>query len=94
MKSDYLKRNKEFLWGMPFATGRGKEFISVVLLGVSALLGVLILIRIAGGFVVYAKAERSVKNAITRSKPNPNNMEQYFAKSKSIAVEATTMSSI
>lgn len=85
MKSDYLKRKKEFLRCMPFATGSRKEFISVVLLGVSALLGVLILIRIAGVFVVSAKAERSVKNAFTRSKPDPNNMEQYFAKSKSIA---------
>jgi hypothetical protein len=73
MKLDNLKNNK--------------ETISVVLLGVSVLLGVLILVKVTGFFVATARAERLVTEALAQSKPDPNKTEKYFAKSKEIADE-------
>ena len=71
MKFDYLKEKKK-----PFA---------IVLLGISAILGVVILIKVAGFFVASARAEQLVKNAAEHSKADPNDTEKYLAKSKTLA---------
>jgi hypothetical protein len=73
MKLDYLRDNK--------------EIVSVVLFGVSVLLGVLILAKVAGFFVTSARAERLVTDVLAQSKPDPNETEKYFANSREIADE-------
>ncbi|MHC4482215.1 MAG: hypothetical protein ACYSW4_01565 [Planctomycetota bacterium] len=73
MKLDYLRDNK--------------EIVSVVLFGVSVVLGVLVLAKVAGFFVTSARAERVVTDVLAQSKPDPNETEKYFAKSKEIAGE-------
>lgn len=76
MKIDYLKNNH---------SKNNKDIVSVGLLGISACMGVLILIKVTGFFAAPARAENSVKRAVALSKPDPNDMEKYFAKSKEIA---------
>ncbi len=76
MKRDYLKNNH---------TKNKKEIISVGLLGISAFMLVLILIKVMGFFTAPARAENSVKRAVALSKPDANDMEKYLAKSKAIA---------
>jgi hypothetical protein len=78
MKSDYLNNNHP--------TNK-RDIISVGLLGVSAFMGVLILIKVTVFFANPARAENSVKRAVELSKPDPNNMEKYFSKSRAIADE-------
>jgi hypothetical protein len=78
MKIDYLKNNH---------SKNNKDIVSVGLLGISAFMGVLILIKVTGFFAAPARAEDSVKRAVALSKPDPNDMEKYFAKSKAIADE-------
>lgn len=76
MKLDYLKNNH---------SKNKKDIFSVGLLGISAFMCVLILIKVTGFFAAPAKAEDSVKRAVEHSKPDPNDMEKYFAKSRAIA---------
>lgn len=76
MKLDYLKNNH---------SKNNKDIVSVGLLGISALMGVLILIKVTGFFAAPARAENSVKKAVELSKPDPNEIKTYFAKSKAIA---------
>ena len=76
MKRDYLKNNH---------TKNKKEIISVGLLGISAFMLVLILIKVMGFFTAPARAENSVKRAVALSKPDANDMEKYLAKSRAIA---------
>jgi hypothetical protein len=71
MKVDYLKEKK--------------ELISFVLLGVSALLGVLILVKITGFFTTSAKAEGLVKRAVVQNNTDAKDMDKYFAKYKVLA---------
>ncbi|MHC4083996.1 MAG: hypothetical protein ACYSU3_00930 [Planctomycetota bacterium] len=78
MKSDYLKNNHH---------KNQRDIISVGLLGVSAFMGVLILIKVTVFFAAPARAEDSVKRAVAQSKPDPNDMEKYFTKSRAIADE-------
>ena len=73
MKLDYLKEKK--------------ELVSVVLLGVSAFLAVLILIKAASFFMASANAENLVKKALAESKLDAKDQEKYFAESKAIADE-------
>ena len=73
MKLNYLKEKK--------------ESVSIVLLWFSAFLGVLILIKVGGFFVASANAKTLVEKAVAQSKPDANDMEKYFAKSKAIADE-------
>jgi len=73
MKLDYLKDKK--------------ESISIVLLGVSVFLAVCILLMVTGFFVTSARAEKLVKDTIAQSKPDPNDTEKYFAKSREVADE-------
>lgn len=62
-----------------------KEFISVVLLGVSVVLAVCILVDIAGFFVASARAGSLVKNAVAQTGSTEDQMDKYFAKSREMA---------
>lgn len=73
MKLDYIKEKK--------------ELFCPVLLGLSALFGVLILIKVAGFFTASARAEELVKRAVAQNKPDASDMEKYLAESKAIADE-------
>jgi hypothetical protein len=73
MNLDYLKEKK--------------ELVSVVLLGVSAFLAVLILVKITGFFTASAKAENIVKTAIAQNNADAEDMDKYFAKYKALADE-------
>jgi hypothetical protein len=76
MKIDYLKDLKE-----------KKELVSVVLLGFSAFLAVLILVKVTGFFTAPAKAELLVKKAVAQNNTDANDMDKYFAKYKALANE-------
>lgn len=71
MKLDYLKEKK--------------ELVSVVLLGVSAFLAVLILVKVAGFFTASARAENIVKTAIAQNNTDAEDMDRYFTKYKVLA---------
>ncbi len=73
MKLDYLKEKK--------------ELVSVVLLGVSAFLAVLILVKLTGFFTAPAKAELLVKKAVAQNNTDANDIDKYFAKYKALANE-------
>jgi hypothetical protein len=73
MKLDYLKEKK--------------ELVSVVLLGVSAVLAVLILVKVIGFFTATARAENIVNDAIAQNTTDANDMDKYFAKYKELADE-------
>jgi hypothetical protein len=73
MRLDYLKDRK--------------EIVSLALLGLSAVLAVVILARIADFFVDSARAQRLIESAAITTKSDPNDKEKYFAKSKEIAEE-------
>jgi len=73
MKLDYLKEKK--------------ELVSVVLLGVSAFLAVLILVKVTGFFAASARAENIVKTAIAQNNADAEDMDRYFAKYKVLADE-------
>jgi len=76
MKIDYLKDLRE-----------KKELVSVVLLGFSAFLAVLILVKVTGFFTAPAKAELLVKKAVAQNNTGANDMDKYFAKYKALANE-------
>ncbi|MHC4464725.1 MAG: hypothetical protein ACYS30_25340 [Planctomycetota bacterium] len=76
MKLDYLNYLKE-----------KKEVVSVVLLGISAFLAVLILIKAGSFFAASARAQRLVKMAIAQNNTDAKDMEKHFAESKAIATE-------
>ncbi len=71
MKLDYLKEKK--------------ELVSVVLLGVSAFLAVLILVKVTGFFTASARAENIVKTAIAQNTEDANDIDKYFAEYKKLA---------
>jgi hypothetical protein len=73
MKLDYLKEKK--------------ELVSIILLGVSAFLVVLILVKVTGFFTTSARAEDIVKTAIAQNNADANDMDKYFAKYKMLADE-------
>ncbi len=73
MKLDYLKEKK--------------ELVSVVLLGLSAFLAVLILVKVTGFFTAPARAELLVKKAVAQNNTDANDMDKYFAKYKALANE-------
>jgi len=72
MKLDYLKEKK--------------ELVSVVLLVISAVLAVLILVKVTGFFTAPARAEKIVKKAV-QNNTDANDMDKYFAKYKALANE-------
>ncbi len=71
MKLDYLKEKK--------------ELVSVVLLGVSAVLVASILIKVWSFFDATAKAEKIVKTAIAQNNADAEDMDKYFTKYKVLA---------
>jgi hypothetical protein len=71
MKLDYLKEKK--------------ELVSVLLLGASAFLAVLILVKVTGFFAASAKAESLVKKAVAQNDTDAKDMDKYFAKYKVLA---------
>ncbi len=72
MRLDYLKEKK--------------ELVSIILLGVSAFLAVLILVKVTGFFTAPARAEKIVKKAV-QNNTDANDMDKYFAKYKALANE-------
>jgi len=61
--------------------------ISISLFWVSAVLGVLILVRLGSFFVTSARAERLIENAAAQSQPDANDAKKYLAKFKEVADE-------
>jgi hypothetical protein len=72
IRSMYLMQNK-------------RKLVPVVLLAVAMLSGVLVVAKATGLFVASARAERIIKQATARSKPDPNLVESQIAKSRLIA---------
>ncbi len=64
-----------------------RRLISRVLFWLSLCLAILILVKAAGFFVTSARADRLLKEAVTRSKFDPNDAEKYFAKERKTADE-------
>lgn len=62
-----------------------RELVPMVLLAIAVLSGVLIVAKATGLFIASARAERIVKQAAARSKPDPNVVESQVAKSMLIA---------
>lgn len=62
-----------------------RKLVPVILLAIAVLSGVLTVAKVTGFFIASARAERIVKQATARSKPDPNVVESYVAKSKPIA---------
>lgn len=71
MKLDYLKDKK--------------ELVSFVLLGVSAFLVVLILVKVRGFFTAPAKAELLVEKAVAQNNADANDVDKYFTQDKALA---------
>jgi len=63
------------------------KLVIIVLLGVSAFLGIMILVKVRGFFLASAWAENAIKGAVAQTKPDANNVEKYLAKFKTIADE-------
>jgi len=67
-----------------------KELISVMLLGVSAIVGILILVKILGFFTSSARAERLLGESLVLSRADANDTQKHFEKSKEVADELKT----
>lgn len=76
MKIEYLLKQK-------------KELLSIVLLGLSALLAVFILFKITSFFTDSARAENVVKNALDGINSESIGIEQYFTKDRNLAETLT-----
>jgi hypothetical protein len=76
MKLDYLNNNH---------TKNKKEIVSVGLLGISAVMVVLIAIKVTAFIAAPARAQNSVKKAVALSKLDNEEADKYLAKSKEIA---------
>ena len=77
MNFDYLKEKK--------------QVVSIALLGISALLAALILIKVVGFFVVSVRAENLIENAVANNKLDAEQVEKYLANSKTVADELKKM---
>ncbi len=73
MKLDFIKEKR--------------ELVSTVLLGISAFLAVLVLIKLNSFFVTPAKAKSVVEDAVLQSKLEATDLDKYLADSKVIADE-------
>ena len=63
------------------------ELVVVVLLGLSAFFGLVILIKTGGFLVTSFREGMLIKKAIAQSSLDPNDAEKYFANSKALAEE-------
>ena len=61
-----------------------RELAALALLAIAMLSGVLTVAKVTGFFIASARAERIVKQATARSKPDPNIVESQVTKSKLI----------
>lgn len=64
---------------------KGTEPVAMVLLALAALLGALILLKVAGFFVTSADAENTVAQATSPTGAEPNDVERPLAEAKSLA---------
>ena len=71
IKLDYLKEKK--------------ELISIVLLGVSAFIAILILVKITSFFVVSARAKNLAESAVEQNNAGAQDTEKFAAESREIA---------
>jgi len=62
-----------------------KELLSFAMLGVSVLLGILILIKVTSFFVTSARAENIVKEAVSQNKLDAKEVEKCFAAASAVA---------
>jgi hypothetical protein len=62
-----------------------KDLLPVVLLGFSAILGILIVFKLAGFLVASASAEGIVEKAVAQNKAGAKDADKYFAESKTLA---------
>ena len=76
MKRDYL--NNGYLKDK-------KEFVSVALLGASAVMLVLMVIKVTGFLAAPVRAEQTLNKAVAQSKPDDEEVKKHIAASKSIA---------
>jgi len=61
-----------------------RELVPLALLAIAMLSGVLAVAKVTGFFIASARAERIVKQATARNKPDPNIVESQVTKSKLI----------
>ena len=87
MNLEYLREKKELLLSSRFGTYFKRETLSTVLLVVSALLGIMVLVKVRGFFAATARAEALVNEAVANGKSDPNEMEKHMAKYKAAADE-------
>ncbi len=73
MKLDYLKGKK--------------ELVSNLLLGASAFLAVLILVKVTGFFTASANPENIVRRVVVQNNTDTKDMDKYFTKYKALADE-------
>jgi hypothetical protein len=62
-----------------------KELVSVVLLGISAVLAVSIVVKVAGFFTASARAAKIVKSAMEQNDEDSKDIDKYFSKYKMLA---------
>ncbi len=87
MNLDYLREKKELVVNSEFAAYFKSQSLSVLLLCVSAILVILILVKVSGFFAVTARAETLVKQAIANGKPDDKETEKHLAKFREVADE-------
>jgi hypothetical protein len=63
------------------------KFVAILLLGISVVLGIMIVVKVRGFFAASARAENAVKSVVAQTKPDANDVEKVLAKSKTIADE-------
>jgi hypothetical protein len=85
MNLDYLREKKELIVNSAIAAYFKSQSPSVLLLCVSAFLGILILVKVSGFFVATARAETLVKQALANGKPDTKEMEKHLAKYREVA---------
>jgi len=62
-----------------------KEVVSIALLGASALLAVLVLIKLAGFFVASARAKGIVEKAVSQNNAGTKDIDKHLAEFKAVA---------
>ena len=79
MNLDYLREKKELVKKYAIMGYFKSQSLSIVLLCVSAFLGILILVKVSGFFAATARAQDLVKRAIANGKPDAKEMEKHLS---------------
>lgn len=87
MNLDYFKEKKELVENSLIAPYLKKEPLSVVLLCISAFLGVLILVKVSGFFVATARAQTVLKQAAANGTTDTKEIQNHLARYKEVADE-------